>query len=185
MESTNKRTLTLLSSFQIVISVLFFVLGLVDGLEIRYIYSLVFSPCWIVPLVSQCFWFLSVFKFVNHLNLVMDKGVIAPIIGTREEKTWTFCRGIFTLVLMRMLIHNEWSSRFHSDQVKRQKFAKAQKLLFTVQNMEIICCYILQIILKVHFNFSDCQCRCHLSILYFPLSPSLLCWGKCNDGYIN
>ena len=44
--------------------------------------------------------------------------------------------------------------------------------------MEIICCYILQIILKVHYNFSDCQCldgycRRHLSILYFPLSPSL------------
>ena len=55
MENTNKRTLTLLSSFQIVISVLFFVLGLIDGLEIRYINSLVFSPCWIVPLVSQCF----------------------------------------------------------------------------------------------------------------------------------
>ena len=53
MENTNKRTLTLLSSFQIVMSVCFFVLGLVDGLEIRYRYvSLVFSPCWIVPLVS-------------------------------------------------------------------------------------------------------------------------------------
>ena len=53
MENTNNRTLTLLSSFQIVMSVCFFVLGLVDGLEIRYIsVSLVFSPCWIVPLVS-------------------------------------------------------------------------------------------------------------------------------------
>ncbi|XP_073251940.1 uncharacterized protein [Porites lutea] len=51
MENTNKRTLTLLSSFQIVISVCFLVLGVVDGLEIRYRYvSLVFSPCWIVPL---------------------------------------------------------------------------------------------------------------------------------------
>ncbi|CAH3019004.1 unnamed protein product, partial [Porites evermanni] len=46
-----KRTLTLLSSFQIVISVMFFILGLVDGLEIRFVnVSLVFSPCWIVPL---------------------------------------------------------------------------------------------------------------------------------------
>ena len=53
MENTNKRILTLLSSFQIVISVCFFVLGLVDTLEIRYIYvSHVFSPFWIVPLVS-------------------------------------------------------------------------------------------------------------------------------------
>ena len=53
MENTNKRTLALLSSFQITISVLFFVLGLVDGLEIRYrCVSLVFSPCWIIPLVS-------------------------------------------------------------------------------------------------------------------------------------
>ena len=38
--------------------------------------------------------------------------------------------------------------------------------------MEIICCYILQIILKVHYKFSDGQCldgycRRHLSILYF------------------
>ena len=55
MENSNKRTLTLLSSFQIAISVLFFVLALVDTLEIRYIHvSLVASPCWIVPLVSQC-----------------------------------------------------------------------------------------------------------------------------------
>ena len=54
MENTNKRTLTLLSSFQIAISVLFFVLGLVDTLEIRYLYvSLTASPCWIIPLVSQ------------------------------------------------------------------------------------------------------------------------------------
>ena len=46
-----KRTLTLLSSFQIVISVMFFILGLVDGLEIRFVnVSLLFSPCWIVPL---------------------------------------------------------------------------------------------------------------------------------------
>ena len=37
MENTNKRTLTLLSSFEI--SVLFFILGLVDGLEIRFIYG--------------------------------------------------------------------------------------------------------------------------------------------------
>ena len=56
MENTNKRTLTLLSSFQIVISVSFFVVGLVDALEIRYIHvSLVASACWIIPLVSQCF----------------------------------------------------------------------------------------------------------------------------------
>ena len=66
MENTSKRTLILLSSFQIAISVLFFILGLVDGLEIRFIYvSLSFSPCWIVPLVSQCFWFLSGSKFRN------------------------------------------------------------------------------------------------------------------------
>ena len=53
MENTNKTTLTVLSSFQIVISVCFFVLGLVDGIEIRFvIVILVFSPCWIVPLVS-------------------------------------------------------------------------------------------------------------------------------------
>ena len=44
----------MVSNKQIVISVLFFILGLVDALEIRYKYvSLVASPCWIVPLVSQ------------------------------------------------------------------------------------------------------------------------------------
>ena len=59
MENTKKRTLTLLSSFQIVISVMFFILGLVDGREIRFVnVSLVFSPCWIVPLVSEfCLFF--------------------------------------------------------------------------------------------------------------------------------
>ncbi|XP_073251361.1 uncharacterized protein [Porites lutea] len=51
MENSNKRTLTLLSSFQIAISVLFFVLGLVDTLEIRFLHvSLAASPCWIIPL---------------------------------------------------------------------------------------------------------------------------------------
>ena len=56
MENTNKRTLILLSSFEIAISVLFFILGLVDGLEIRFIYvSLAFSPCWIVLLVLVWF----------------------------------------------------------------------------------------------------------------------------------
>ena len=54
MENTKKRTLTLLSSFQIVISVMFFILGLMDGLEIRFVnVSLMFSPCWIVPPVSE------------------------------------------------------------------------------------------------------------------------------------
>ena len=69
MENTKKRTLTLLSSFQIVISVMFFILGLMDGLEIRFVnVSLMFSRCWIVPLVSEfCLFFNHI--FVRHLNL--------------------------------------------------------------------------------------------------------------------
>ena len=54
MEKSKKITLAFLSLFQIVISGLFFVLGMVDGLGIRFVYvSLVFSPCWIVPLVGS------------------------------------------------------------------------------------------------------------------------------------
>ena len=69
MENTKKRTLTLLSSFQVVISVMFFILGLMDGLEIRFVnVSLMFLPCWIVPLVSEfCLFFNHI--FVRHLNL--------------------------------------------------------------------------------------------------------------------
>ena len=69
MKNTKKKTLTLLSSFQVVISVMFFILGLMDGLEIRFVnVSLMFSPCWIVPLVSEfCLFFNHI--FVRHLNL--------------------------------------------------------------------------------------------------------------------
>ena len=54
MKNTKKTTLTLLSSFQIVISVIFFILGLMDELEITFVnVSLMFSPRWIVPPVSE------------------------------------------------------------------------------------------------------------------------------------
>ena len=53
MESYKKRSLMFLSISQIVMSVLFFILGMIDGLKIRYVYvSLLFTPCWIAALVS-------------------------------------------------------------------------------------------------------------------------------------
>jgi len=66
MEKSKKITLAFLSLFQIVISCLFFVLGMVDGFEIRFVYvSLVFSPCWIVPLVG------SVSHFFQYVLLMV------------------------------------------------------------------------------------------------------------------
>ena len=63
MEKSKKITLAFLSLFQIVISGLFFVLGMVDGFEIRFVYvSLVFSPSWIVPLVGSVLNFFQVPK---------------------------------------------------------------------------------------------------------------------------
>ena len=53
MESCKKHSLMFLSIAQIVMSVLFFILGMTDGLKIRYGYvSLLFTPCWIAALVS-------------------------------------------------------------------------------------------------------------------------------------
>jgi len=53
MEGPNKRSLMALSIAQIVMSIIFFVLGMVDGFEIRFGYvSLLFTPCWLASLVS-------------------------------------------------------------------------------------------------------------------------------------
>lgn len=63
MEKSKKITLAFLSFFQIIISCLLFILGMVDGFEIRFVYvSLMFSPCWIVPLVGSVFNFFQALK---------------------------------------------------------------------------------------------------------------------------
>ena len=52
MES-NKRLVKALSIAQIVMSVIFFVLGMVDGFKVRYMFvSLTYTPCWMAALVS-------------------------------------------------------------------------------------------------------------------------------------
>ena len=54
MEVYNKRSMMILSIAQIVLSIIFFILGMVDGFEIRFGYvSLLFTPCWIAVLVSD------------------------------------------------------------------------------------------------------------------------------------
>ena len=54
MEVHNKRSMKILSVAQIVLSVIFFTLGMVDGFHIRYRYvSLLFTPCWMTALVSR------------------------------------------------------------------------------------------------------------------------------------
>lgn len=49
----NKRIMMVLSIAQIVMSVIFFILGVVDGFQIRFGYvSLLYTPCWMGALVS-------------------------------------------------------------------------------------------------------------------------------------
>ena len=49
----NSRDLKVISIIQIVLSVIFFILGMVDGFEVRFLYSSsTFTPCWISALVS-------------------------------------------------------------------------------------------------------------------------------------
>ena len=53
MENPNKRSLMVLSIVQIVMSVVFFILGMIDGFEIRYGYvSLLYTQCWLAALVN-------------------------------------------------------------------------------------------------------------------------------------
>jgi len=49
----NTRLLKALSNAQIVMSVIFFVLGMVDGFTVRYVFvSVTYTPCWMTALVS-------------------------------------------------------------------------------------------------------------------------------------
>ena len=54
METCSKSNVKALSSAQIVISTAFFLIGLVDGFYIKFVYvSLAFLPCWIAALVGN------------------------------------------------------------------------------------------------------------------------------------
>ena len=54
METCSKKNVSALSNAQIVISVAFFLLGIVDGFFIKDIYvSFTFLPCWIGALVGN------------------------------------------------------------------------------------------------------------------------------------
>lgn len=51
----NRLVLKLISIAHLVMTSFFFTLGMLDGLEIGFIYSsLLFMPCWIAALVSKC-----------------------------------------------------------------------------------------------------------------------------------
>ena len=54
METCSKSNVKALSNAQIVMSAALFLIGLVDGLHIKFIYvSLAFLPCWIAALVGN------------------------------------------------------------------------------------------------------------------------------------
>jgi len=49
----NSRDLKVISIIQLVMTVIFFILGLVDRFKVRYLYtSFLLSPCWTAAIVS-------------------------------------------------------------------------------------------------------------------------------------
>ena len=87
METCSKPNIRSLSNAQIVISIVFFLLGTVDGFLIKYIYvSFAFLPCWIGALVG------------NILNDIY--------LGTQRRPT--FCRSMITISnLIKSLVITE------------------------------------------------------------------------------
>ena len=49
----NRNDLKVISIIQVIICGVLFTLGLVDGLGVRFAYSVTFIPCWLAVLVSK------------------------------------------------------------------------------------------------------------------------------------
>ena len=73
METCSKPNVKALSNAQIMISAAFFLIGLVDGFYIKFIYvSLAFLPCWIAALVGNIlkdiYIYIYIYIYVYPLN---------------------------------------------------------------------------------------------------------------------
>ncbi|XP_078384003.1 uncharacterized protein LOC144666438 [Oculina patagonica] len=140
----NKRDLKVISIIQIVMTVIFFAIGMVDRFEVRYMQSsFLFAPCWIAALVLPVGVIGLVLSQMSRRSLTLIytlKSVSIACVAVSAATMYHYQWGIGVLLVIKYITAQRYHSSYNhlADKDMKFKFTDQENTMLAISSLAIV-----------------------------------------------